>query len=127
MPAPPPIVVPPPPPPAPPPAPPAPPAHVAVVTNPDWLHKPGPEEFAQYYPQRAMELGKGGVVTITCTVTSKGTLTGCSASDEDPPNFGFADAALKISRFFRMKPKTLDGQPVEGGTFSTRIRFNISV
>ena len=124
--APPPLVVPPPPPVVPPPAPPAPPSHVAVVTNPDWVHKPGPDEFAQYYPPRAMDLGKEGVATISCTVTAKGTLAGCSVSGEDPSGFGFGEAALKISRFFRMKPKQIDGQSVEGGTFTTRIRFTLA-
>jgi protein TonB len=128
VPAPPPLVVPPPPPPAPPPAPAAPaaPPHAAVITNPDWIHKPGADEFAQYYPQRAMELGKEGSVVISCTVTEKGTLTGCSTSEEDPPGFGFADAAVKISRYFKMKPKQVDGQSVAGGQFTTRIRFTLA-
>ena len=33
-------------------------------------------------------------------------------------------AALKIAAFFKMKPTQIDGQPVAGGTFSTRFRFN---
>jgi protein TonB len=73
-----------------------------------------------------MELGKGGVVTISCTVTEKGALASCSTSDEDPAGFGFADAAVKISKFFKMKPKQVDGQSVAGGSFTTRIRFNIA-
>ena len=58
-------------------------------------------------------------------MTAKGTLAGCSVVSEDPPNFGFGEAALKISKFFRMKPKQIDGQSVEGGSFTTRIRFNL--
>ncbi len=94
-----------------------------MITNPDWLRQPNGDDYAEYYPQRASDLGKGGVATISCTVTSKGTLTGCSISGEDPTGFGFGDAALKISKLFRMKPKQIDGQSVEGGSFSTRIRF----
>ena len=100
--------------------------HAAVISQPDWLRKPGPDEFAQYYPPRAMELGKGGKVMISCTVTAKGTLTGCTTSGEDPPNYGFGDAALKISKFFKMKPQSIDGKPVEGGSFSTVIRFQLA-
>jgi TonB family protein len=97
----------------------------ATITNPDWIRKPGPDEFADYYPKVAWLFGLGGTVVITCKVSPDGGLTGCSTSEEAPAGFGFADAALQISRFFQMKPKTVDGKPVEGGSFSTRIRFSV--
>ena len=65
-------------------------------------------------------------MTLSCTVTAKGTLVGCSTTDEDPPNFGFGEAALKISKFFKLKPQTIDGKPTEGGTFRRTIRFNLA-
>lgn len=97
-----------------------PPPHVAVITNPDWLRKPGPDEFSQYWPTGASSTG---LVTIQCDVTAIGTLTGCVVMNEEPRDQGFGAAALKISRYFQMKPKTLDGKPVGGGIFQTRIHF----
>jgi protein TonB len=67
----------------------------------------------------------GGAATINCTVTARGTLEACSVSGEDPPDQNFGDAALKLSRIFKMKPLTKDGVPVEGGHFSIRIRFQV--
>ena len=134
VPAPPPLLLPPPPPPAPPapapiiapPAPPAPePARPAVITNPDWLRQPSGDDIARYYPSRAQTLGREGRATIRCQVTASGTLTGCSVTSEDPSDMGFGDAAMRMSRLFKMRPKTNDGRPVEGASVTIPIRFRL--
>ena len=91
-----------------------------VITNPDWLHKPGPEDFSQYWPTGASSTG---MATIQCDVTAKGKLAGCVVLAEAPQEQGFGAAALKIATHFQMRPKTLDGQPVGGGSFATTIHF----
>ncbi|MFV4657324.1 TonB family protein, partial [Mycobacterium tuberculosis] len=59
-------------------------------------------------------------------VTASGQLTRCTVSGEAPANRHFGDAALKLSRIFRMSPKTEDGQPVEGGTVHIPIHFAVT-
>ena len=81
--------------------------------------------MAQYYPERAQRLGVGGRVSLRCTVMDNGKLTGCSTSNEDPGDQGFGDAAIKLSRIFKLRPKTADGVPVSGGIFETIIRFQV--
>jgi TonB family protein len=97
--------------------------NAAVITNPDWVHKPSPDEFSSHWPAGVSE---GGVAKIECEVTTQGTLTGCVVLGEEPLGKGFGKAALEIAQYFRMKPKTIDGKPVGGGTFQTNIRFNWS-
>ena len=103
-------------PPAPPPAPPPPPPAPPVITRPDWLSRPSGEDLARFYPDRAREEGVSGRATISCTVTARGGLTGCSVVSETPSGSGFGAATLRAAGRFRMKPKTENGQPVEGGT-----------
>ena len=64
-----------------------------------------------------------GRATISCTVNARGALDGCSIVSEDPADMGFGDAAMRMSKLFRMRPKTTDGQPVDGGTVRIPLRF----
>lgn len=103
----------------------APAAHKAVVTNPDWLRRPSGDDVANDYPKAAARRGLGGRATITCHVLATGDLSHCFVRSEEPEGAGFGAAALKMSRLFKMRPKAIDGRPVEGGTVTIPIRFTI--
>jgi protein TonB len=79
--------------------------------------------MAAYYPDRASRLSQSGRASISCTVTITGALSGCSVVSEDPPDFGFGDAALKLAHLFKMQPKEADGQAVGGASVVVPIRF----
>ena len=105
--------------------PPPPRRHPTVIENPDFIRGPTPEEFGSLFPPHAMQVGLSGAAVIQCEVTVDGRLTGCRALSEDPPGEGFGDAAVKVAKFFVMKPKRIDGTPVSGGTFTTQIQFTL--
>ena len=110
-----------PPAPAPPPEPPRP----TVIQSPDWLRKPSGEDVVRYYPERALRMNVEGRATLSCTVTTNGSLEGCTLVSETPDNQEFGGAALRMTRLFKLRPMTRDGVPVSGGTVKIPIRFQL--
>lgn len=94
----------------------------AVISNPDWDEKPSGDDVARYYPELAAMKGLPGRAIISCAVRTDGRLEGCRIVTESPRGAGFGEAAVRMATLFKMKPKTRDGTPVEGG--SVRIPFN---
>ena len=97
--------------------------HVAVVTNPEWLKVPGPDDLAGAWPAAAARKGVGGRAVVNCAVTVKGLLTDCTVVAEKPAGMGFGFSALLLTARFMMRPQMRDGAPVGGARVAIPINF----
>ncbi len=93
------------------------PTQAHVVTPATWKRFPSAQEMVDAYPPAAWTSHADGEVKLTCTVTTKGTLSGCVVLSESPSGQGFGEAAIKLSFFCHLKPQLVDGRPTE--TFVT--------
>ena len=94
------------------------------VGRPNWKRLPDAADMEAVYSVEALRRGISGKAIIICLVATNGTLGACRVGTEDPPGLGFGAAALALAPSFLMSPKTIDGQPVDGGVVRIPIIFN---
>ena len=93
-----------------------------VITMPNWLVMPTPQELAAFFPRGAR--AQTARVTLTCTVSLDTTVRDCRVKEETPAGQGFGEAALKASKLFRISPRTVDGEPEDGGVVEAALDFS---
>lgn len=101
------------------------PAKLKTIADPTWISRPNADQLARFYPPRALDLGVTGMAVLSCTVNAGGRPMACQVVDESPVGAGFGAAAIKLSAFFKMSPRTEDGQAVDGGVVQIPIRFSM--
>ena len=80
-----------------------------VIRNPSWARQPTGEQMMRAYPDRALSRGIGGSATLNCLVQANGSVAGCDVVRESPAGQGFGRAAVSLSRYFGINPRTVDG------------------
>jgi TonB family protein len=87
-----------------------------------WIREPNSRDFARSFPQRALDSGQSGRVTLDCEIRGNGRLD-CSVGNESPPGYGFGRAALNISRQLRVAPTLPGGASAAGRHLTLPLSF----
>ena len=81
---------------------------------PELVETPKNDDLAREYPQVPSRMGLGGSASMTCKALTTGRLDDCHVVAENPEGLGFGAATVRTAVYFRVKPATRDGQPLEG-------------
>jgi TonB family protein len=90
--------------------------HRLVISNPGWVRVPDGAELARLYPQAAAAEHVAGRAKAMCHVLADGALDACVVVEECPRGYDFGRATLLAAQDFQIRPKTVNGAPVTGGT-----------
>lgn len=101
------------------------PPKVAVIANPRWIRQPTGDQLMRAYPDSAVGAGAAGRAALSCVVQANGSVSDCVVTSESPGGFGFGRSAQSLSRHFRISPRTVDGQAVEGARVAINLRFTL--
>lgn len=81
-------------------------------------------EILSVVPPAARAARRSGRGSINCVIRTDQRLEACRIVDETPEGFGFGEAALRASVFFRFRPPmTADGRPIEGQRVTVFVQF----
>lgn len=78
------------------------------------IRGPSVGELRDLHPREAFRQRRGGRATLACRVRLDTTLSDCRLVDETPTGMGFGEAALAAARYFRFRPPTQNGAPIDG-------------
>lgn len=80
-------------------------AQEQIATRINWDERPSARDFFRAYPDRARESGVAGYSLLCCAVTADRRLA-CDVAVDWPSDQGFAAAAQRVARKFRMSEES---------------------
>lgn len=93
-----------------------------MIRRAEVIHRPTGEELAGLYPADAQKQNVGGRAVVNCRILLSTRLSDCKVESESPPGRGFGEAAIKMALLLRVRPPSVDGEPVRGA----RLRYPVT-
>lgn len=85
---------------------------------------PGGDVFRGYYPERALQYAREGLVQLRCEVKASGALVNCVVLSENPTGWGFGEQSVKMAQQeFRVRLQPMSGKLTSGSTITFPIRW----
>jgi hypothetical protein len=73
----------------------------------DWI-RPSANEMSRYYPVEATNKKISGWAVVQCRIRADGLLKDCKLLGESPTGLQFGEMSLRMSRLFRVRPKSAE-------------------
>lgn len=96
----------------------------AAATTTMWIERPSMSR--EDYPPAALSAGQSGMATLQCNAAPDGTPNGCIVLNEDPPDYGFGAAAIRVVERSRLSPDFVAATE-QPATFRLRIPFALAM
>lgn len=80
-------------------------------------------ELRALHPREAFQRRLGGKVQLDCTLRADQRLTNCRVASETPQGLGFGQAGLAAAQYFRFRPGTRDGHPIDGANIRVGVEW----
>ena len=94
-----------------------------VVTHVPWLATPSYPEVLAAYPAKARAQGVGGHVVLNCRFDRHARLSQCDTLLEQPPKYGFGQAAKALAQAFVAPPTLSDGTSLQETSTQIEMTF----
>jgi TonB family protein len=97
-----------------------------IIGRPKWVAVPRINDVAAMAPEaaRKAKVYKARVV-MDCKVVAEGLVDGCKVVSQEPAGLGYDQAALNLSKYFRLAVWTEEGLPSVGGVVAIPLRFDL--
>lgn len=89
-----------------------------------WVRELTYYQLRRFYPKNALEQKISGEVDLICTITLKRRVRTCHVEAETPRGAGFGKASLEASKRFRIYPREIDGEPIDGAPVQIKIWYD---
>lgn len=97
-----------------------------VIGKPRWMAVPQINDLVAVLPPaaKAAKVYSARVV-MECQVVAEGQVDGCKVLSQEPAGLGYDQAALMLSKYFRLAVWTEEGLPTVGGSVRIPLRFDL--
>lgn len=92
-------------------------------TGPRLIRGPTREEIRSLHPREAFRRRQGGQAQLICRLRADTRLEACRIVSETPQNAGFGAAALAAAQYFRFRPASREGHPVDGAEIAVGVEW----
>lgn len=92
-------------------------------SGPQFISGPSQAQIRSLHPREAFRRRQGGRVQLICRLRADTRLEACRVVSETPQNAGFGTAALAAAQYFRFRPASREGHPVDGAEIAVGVEW----